>query len=94
MVPFITFDREQLSIPAGTEVTIVADNIDTGLSHNFAVYASREVAESEGQSAALAMTEECKGPCTRQLTLNLDTGEYFFRCEVHPPIMTGTLIVQ
>ncbi len=42
----------------------------------------------------LGMTEICDAPCVDTVTLNLAAGDYFFRCEVHPSIMTGALIVQ
>jgi plastocyanin len=92
MVPTIQFDTAQLTIPAGTEVTITVDNTDTGISHNFAVYTSRDAAENGEE--ALAATEICNAPCTDTVTLNLSAGEYFFRCEVHPVQMTGTLVVE
>jgi plastocyanin len=91
MIPTIQFDTAELTIPADTDVTITADNTDTGIPHNFAVYTSRDAADS-GEDA-LAATEICSGPCTGSATLNLSAGEYFFRCDVHPAQMTGTLVV-
>jgi plastocyanin len=73
-------------------VTITVTNTDTGISHNFAVYTSKDAAES-GEDA-LAATDICAGPCSDAVTVNLSPGEYFFRCEVHPSLMNGTLIVQ
>lgn len=91
MDPINQFDTAELTIAAGTEVTITADNTDTGIPHNFAVYTSRDAAESgEG---ALTATEICNAPCTDTATLTLSAGEYFFRCDVHPVQMTGTLVV-
>ena len=91
MDPINQFDTAELTIAAGTEVTIIADNTDTGIPHNFAVYTSRDAAESgEG---ALTATEICNAPCTDTATLTLSAGEYFFRCDVHPVQMTGTLVV-
>jgi plastocyanin len=92
MVPRIRFDRAELTIAADTETTITAENTDAGVSHNFAVYASRHAAESGEE--ALAATEVCNAPCSDAVTLKLSAGEYFFRCEVHPNHMTGTLIVR
>lgn len=92
MIPTIQFDTSELTIAADTDVTITADNTDPGISHNFAVYSSRDAADS-GEDA-LAATETCAGSCTDEVTLNLSPGEYFFRCQVHPSQMTGTLVVQ
>jgi plastocyanin len=92
MVPNIQFDTSELTVAADTDVTITVDNVDTGIPHNFAVYASREAAESGEE--ALAGTEICTAPCTDTVTLNLGAGEYFFRCDVHPAQMTGTLVVE
>jgi plastocyanin len=90
MVPTLKFDTAELTIAADTEVAITADNADTGIPHNFAVYASRDAAESGEE--ALAATEICNAPCTDVATLTLDPGEYFFRCDVHPVQMVGTLV--
>jgi plastocyanin len=92
MVPISQFDTAELTIAADTDVTITVDNTDTGIRHNFAVYASRDAAENGEE--ALAATEICTAPCTDMLTLNLSAGEYFFRCDVHPVQMTGTLVVE
>ena len=92
MIPTMQFDRAELTIPADTEVTITVNNDDTGIPHSFAVYSSRDAAESGEE--ALAATDACTGPCTDTVTLTLSAGEYFFRCDVHPAQMTGTLVVE
>ncbi len=88
MLPGITFDTAELTIAADADVTVTADNTDG--THNFAVYTSDpdEGGELRGE------TEICGAPCVDSVTLNLAAGDYFFRCEVHPNIMTGTLIAQ
>ncbi len=90
MVPTIAFDRSEITIGADTEVTITADNTD-GF-HNFAVYASREDALSG--EAPLAETEKCAAPCTDSVTVSLAAGDHFFRCNVHPDVMKGTIIAH
>lgn len=88
MLPGLTFDKSELTIAADTDVTITAENTDD--THNFAAYT-----DDPGEGGELIdETEICSAPCVESVTVNLAAGEYFFRCEVHPTIMTGTLIVQ
>ncbi len=91
MLPGITFDTDELTIAADADVTITADNTD-GF-HNFAVYNSRDEAEDPAIEP-IGQTEIQTAPFVDTVNLNLAAGEYFFRCEVHPSNMTGTLIVQ
>ncbi len=69
-------------------MTVTADNTDG--THNFAVYAS----DPDEGGELIGETEIESAPFVDTVTLNLAAGEYFFRCEVHPSNMTGTLIVQ
>jgi plastocyanin len=94
MVPVIKFDSDTLTIAGGEPVEVLADNQDTGIPHNFAVYESQEAFRSGGFDAALAATEICNGLCQDTLTLELEAGEYFFQCDVHATQMTGMLVVQ
>lgn len=87
MVPTISFDTDELQVAAGT-VTFTADNTDTGVSHNFAVYTDEAFTDLVGQ------TKICTAPCTETVTLTLEPGDYFFRCEVHPKQMTGKIKVE
>jgi len=94
MIPTIKFDTTDVTVPAGQTVTLTADNRDAGILHNWAVYESREVAESEGPSAAIALTEICVD-CTETITFEPPPpGDYFFRCDVHPIQMVGTFVVE
>ncbi len=94
MIPVILFDTTDVTVPAGQTVTLTADNRDAGILHNWAVYESRDVAESEGPSAAIALTEICVD-CTETITFEPPPpGDYFFRCDVHPVQMVGTFVVE
>lgn len=92
MVPVIQFDATDITVPAGQPVTLTADNQEPGVFHNWAVYESREAAESgEGSIAATPLCFDC----TETITFELPgPGDYFFRCDVHPLQMVGTFTVQ
>ncbi|MDP8956300.1 MAG: cupredoxin domain-containing protein [Actinomycetota bacterium] len=83
-----TFEPRQLTVPAGGQVTIRFTNSDQGLPHNFAVY------EDQSATQEIYRGETFPGPATRNETFRAPPpGRYFFRCDVHPTTMTGTLVV-
>ncbi len=84
----IKFDQAELRTPAGASFTIVFDNQEA-VPHNVAIYTD----SSAGSS--LFVGEIFAGPGRRSYTINaLAPGSYFFRCDVHPTAMTGTLVVE
>jgi len=90
MVPGTAFDKDELTIPAGTQVTISADNTD-GF-HSFQVFESQAAADNG--EAPIAKTEPCSAPCKETVDVTLAAGEHYFSCEVHPSVMTGTIIAE
>ncbi len=83
-----TFVQRQLTVPAGGQVTVRFTNSDQGIPHNFAVYEDRSAARE------IYRGETFPGPATRNETFRAPPpGRYFFRCDVHPTTMTGTLVV-
>ena len=83
------FNKEELTAPANTEVSLEFDNQDAGVLHNVSVYRSSDAQE------VIFRGELFPGVETR--TYNFETpesGEYFFRCDVHPDTMTGTFIAR
>ncbi len=81
------FDRTALAAGAGEAVVVCFENRDLGVPHNFAVYR-----EEGGEQLGATPIEV--GPVTQVLQLSaLSPGSYFFRCDVHPQTMTGTLTV-
>lgn len=87
----ILFDKEELRVPAGEPFTVTMRNEDAGVPHNWALYTD----DSASEAIAGANEGICTGPCEDKVEVPaLDPGEYFFRCDVHPTQMTGTLIAE
>ncbi len=84
------FNPNTITVPAGASVTINFDNKDTA-PHNFALYTN-----SRATPPAIFQGQTITGPATISYTFTAPTtpGTYFFRCDVHPTIMTGSFIVQ
>ena len=85
----MSFDRDNITVIAGAQVNINLYNLDRGVPHNFAVYAnpSADTVIFQGQVVI--------GPGMITYTFNApaDPAIYFFRCDVHPKVMTGQFIV-
>lgn len=84
------FTKSELEVPANQTFTIRFDNQDDAIGHNFAIYRTSAAEE------LIAATQVRAGPNVQELTVEggLPPGEYFFRCDPHREIMTGTLIVR
>lgn len=81
-----SFDLSELLMTAGGSVTVSVENEDAGIPHNFAVYTD------ETASREIFSGEIFTGVATREYTFDApEPGEYFFRCDVHPTQMTGTI---
>ena len=89
-VPTLKFSTSQMSLPAGTAVTVTLQNNDPGQTHNFSVYAD------SGYTQSLGKTEFITGSgTTSSVDLGpLSPGTYYFRCDAHPPQMFGTIAVS
>jgi len=84
----IAFQPSELTAPAGQAFTVVFTNQD-GLAHSFALYRDEEYTD------LIVETAQEGGPTTIELPVEaLEAGEYYFRCEVHPQQMEGTLTAQ
>ena len=86
-----SYDVTELTAPAGAEVTLVFDNDDEGLQHNFALFESEDGLDSPifegGRITGVDTTNyEFTAPDT--------PGTYFYHCDVHPAQMTGDFIVE
>lgn len=84
------FDKQSITVPVRAMVTMVFDNQDEGVPHNFALYENSEAKKSFFRG------EIVEGPRTinYQFQAPAQQGDYFFRCDVHPRTMVGTFIVR
>jgi plastocyanin len=82
-----TFVQQCLAAPADTKFTIAFHNADSGVRHNITILDSR----SNKVFAGTIIT----GDKTETYDVDaLQAGTYSFRCDVHPPEMTGEFVVQ
>jgi plastocyanin len=86
----MAFDQSTITVSAGAQVTINFNNKDSGIPHNFSLYTDSSASKS------LFIGQTITGPKTITYTFTAPAtpGNYFFRCDVHPTIMTGTFAVQ
>jgi plastocyanin len=85
----LAFDKEEITLTAGAETTICLDNQDQTLPHNVAIY------EDESAETLIFQGDIVEGATTTRYTFTApDPGTYFFRCDLHPIQMTGTVIVE
>lgn len=84
----VQFDTDQVSLPADEETTVTLHNEDS-VEHNFSIYTddSAEEALFEGRIIAGGASVDYDVPA-------LEAGEHFFRCDVHPTAMVGTVTVE
>ncbi len=85
----IAFDKSTITVPAGARVVMTFDNQDAGVPHNFALYT-----DSTARTKIFA-GDFVTGPkkVTYTFTAPSQPGTYFFRCDVHPTVMTGSFVV-
>jgi plastocyanin len=78
----LKFQPESLSIPAHVAVTLIMDNLDTGVAHDIGV-----------NVVGGGRTETCAGPCKSSFVFAAHVaGSYHFFCSLHPE-MVGDLRV-
>ena len=83
------FDPEDVTVPADLEVVVKLNNTGAA-SHTLDVYADEGFTEPiDGAS-----TGNVSGGEEGEFTATFATGEYFFRCEIHPGQMQGTLTAE
>ena len=86
------FAQTTLSFEAGKPTDLEFDNQDAGVQHNVVIFAQDPAKDS--QAAALFTGDVITGPLkTTYHVPALQAGTYYFHCEVHPTVMTGTITV-
>ncbi|MEN6369682.1 MAG: cupredoxin domain-containing protein [Thermotogota bacterium] len=83
------FDKPVVTVPAGAAVTLHFVNNDGGIPHNVAIYESSEA------KTVIFQGKRITGQNSIDYTFTAPTtpGAYFFRCDVHPRMMTGQFVV-
>jgi plastocyanin len=85
----LKFNQSTISVPAGAMVTVKFDNKDNGIPHTFSVY------QSSAATQTIFKGQTINGPSNTTYTFMAPSkpGTYFFRCDIHPTVMTGNFIV-
>lgn len=82
----VEFDTDTITLPANEEATLQFENADS-VQHNIHILS--------GPNGDSLFEGEIIGPGSVTYAIDpLEPGEYFFRCDVHPDSMTGTVEVQ
>lgn len=85
----LAFGSSEFKLPADADVTINFRN-DEAVPHNIAIFKG-----SDASGEPVFKGETFTGPATRAYSFKSPpAGRYFFRCDVHPTTMTGTVVVE
>lgn len=85
----LAFDTKTITVPAGSTVMMTFINNDANTPHNFALYTGASA------TTPIFVGDLVTGVKTITYTFTAPSmpGSYFFRCDVHPEMMTGTFVV-
>ncbi len=83
------FVQRTLNARPNTQVTVVMENQDAGVLHNFSVYQNNRATDKIFGGDTFA------GPSSKSFTFSTPgPGNYYFRCDVHPETMNGAFSVR
>jgi plastocyanin len=85
----MSFNAKTLTAPAGSTVAMTFVNNDNNMPHNFALYTDSSA------MTKIFVGDFVTGPKTITYTFSVPSkpGNYFFRYDIHPELMTGTFVV-
>lgn len=85
----IAFNVSTITVPHGVDLSVVFQNLDSGILHNFAVYTDSTA------STLIFRGNTITGVATTTYTFMTPAtpGTYYFRCDVHPTLMFGNFVV-
>jgi plastocyanin len=83
------FDKTTIQVTAGQPFTIILNNKDS-MPHNLHIFTAKG-----GTSIAVTNPQAVEPGNTGTLTTTItQPGDYYFQCDFHPTLMTGTLTVK
>jgi plastocyanin len=85
-----TFDETELTALAGADVTLIYDNDDEGIQHNWSLYETADAAEVIFEGPITTGVEQVR----YEFTAPTDPGTYHYQCDIHPTQMDGDFIVE
>ena len=85
-----TYDETELTAPAGADVTLIFDNDDEGIPHNFSLYETPESEEAIFEGPITTGVEQIE----YTFTAPEDPGTYHYHCDIHPTQMDGDFFVE
>ena len=85
----LQFSASTLTLPAGQAVTLTFTNNDAGIPHNVSIYSDAAYTTNVFKGDLVT------GPASGKYNISaLAAGTYYFRCDVHPSTMIGTVTVK
>jgi len=85
-----SYDPTEITAPAGADVTIVFDNDDPDLQHNFSLYETPESEDPIFEGDIITGVDTIN----YEFTAPEDPGTYHYHCDIHPDLMEGEFIVE
>jgi plastocyanin len=81
-----------LAVKSGTDFSVTFKNDDTGVTHTWALFTNSSATDRIGGAPSASAFITGPAETTYQIKA-LQPGTYFFRCDIHPTVMTGTFVV-